>query len=67
MNSPYAMLWNEDWYYLLEYSDKREKVVSFRIDHMCVPKLIEEPIVPMSEDVLYMKYKTFMIGIKLAE
>lgn len=37
-NSPYAMLWNDDRYYLLGYSEKHNKVVTFRIDRMCVPQ-----------------------------
>lgn len=48
-NSPYAMLWNDDRYYLLGYSDKHEKVVTFRIDRMCVPQIMEEPCTPMPE------------------
>ena len=49
VNSPYALVWNEDRYYLLGYSDKREKVVSFRIDRMCVPQMMDEAIVSMPE------------------
>ena len=32
--SPYAMVWNSDWYYLAGYSEKRNKVITFRIDRM---------------------------------
>lgn len=56
VNSPYAMLWNEDRYYLLGYSDKREKVVSFRIDRMCLPEIMEEDCVPMPEDFSVAEY-----------
>lgn len=48
-NSPYAMLWNDDRYYLLGYSEKHEKVVTFRIDRMCVPQIMEETCTPMPE------------------
>lgn len=33
--SPYALLWNEDHYYAIGYSEKHEKVTSFRVDRMC--------------------------------
>lgn len=48
-NSPYAMLWNDDRYYLLGYSEKHNKVVTFRIDRMCVPQIIDEACTPMPE------------------
>ncbi len=43
--SPYALIWNEDRYYLAGYSDKRQKVVYFRVDRMCdVTRLDEKAI-----------------------
>lgn len=32
--SPYALVWNDDCYYVLGYSDSHEKVVKFRVDRM---------------------------------
>jgi len=40
--SPYATIWKNDRYYLVGYSDKREKVVSFRIDRMDTPRIIQQ-------------------------
>lgn len=40
--SPYATIWKNDRYYLVGYSDKREKVVSFRIDRMDTPKITQQ-------------------------
>jgi len=37
--SPYAMVWNDDRYYLIAYSDKHKKPVSFRVDRMCLPEI----------------------------
>ena len=48
-NSPYAMLWNDDRYYLLGYYEKHNKVVTFRIDRMCVPQIMDEACTPMPE------------------
>ena len=45
INSPYALIWQEDRYYLVGYSDKHGKVVSFRIDRMTIPKLLDEDAV----------------------
>ena len=48
--SPYVLYWNEDYYYVLGYSDKRETVAAFRIDRMKTPKIMEEDAVPKPED-----------------
>ena len=45
INSPYALIWQEDRSYLVGYSDKHERVVSFRIDRMTIPKLLDEDAV----------------------
>ena len=48
--SPYATVWNNDRYYLVGWSDKRQKVVVFRIDRMKIPKQLPEKRVPPPED-----------------
>ena len=40
--SPYALIWSEDRYYLVGYSDKRETLTPFRVDRMTVPEILEE-------------------------
>lgn len=47
--SPYAMLYNEDRYYVLGFSETHGKIVTFRVDRMGVPKLLPEPIRPDPE------------------
>ena len=47
--SPYATVWNDDRYYLVGWSDKREKVVVFRIDRMEVPRQLPNKRVPEPE------------------
>ena len=44
--SPYATVWKNDRYYLVGYSDKREKIVSFRIDRMDPPRNVKQPRIP---------------------
>ena len=44
--SPYATVWNNDRYYLVGWSDKREKVTVFRVDRMEVPRQLPNKRVP---------------------
>ena len=48
--SPYVLYWNEDYYYVLGYSDKRERVTAFRIDRMKTPAIIDDDAVPKPDD-----------------
>ena len=40
--SPYAMYWNDDFYYAVGWSDKREKMVANRIDRMEDLQILDE-------------------------
>ncbi|MDD4474215.1 MAG: WYL domain-containing protein [Eubacteriales bacterium] len=44
--SPYALLWNNDSYYVLGFSESHGKVVKFRVDRMATPKFTDAPTVP---------------------
>jgi len=44
--SPYAMLYNEDKYYVLGYSERKKKVISYRVDRMKSTEVLDKPIVP---------------------
>ena len=44
--TPYATLWKEDRYYVVGWSEKRETIVTFRIDRMPVPEILEEDAIP---------------------
>lgn len=41
--SPYALFWNEDYYYAVGWSDKHGNVSAFRVDRMRSPEMTEEP------------------------
>ena len=56
INSPYGCLWNDDYYYLLGYSDKRDKVVTFRIDRIIDLEVMEENAVPEPEQFIIAEY-----------
>lgn len=47
--SPYVTIWKQERYFLVGWSDEREKVVIFRIDRMGLPKLTQEARVPAPE------------------
>jgi len=48
--SPYVLYWNEDYYYVVGYYDKRDMVAAFRVDRLHNPKVIEERAVPKPKD-----------------
>lgn len=49
--SPYHLVWNDDYYYVLGYSEKRKKVISFRVDRIAnVPNILEKDSIPEPKD-----------------
>lgn len=48
--SPYVLYWNEDYYYVVGYSDKRDIVTAFRVDRLHNPKIIDEDAVEKPKD-----------------
>ncbi len=61
--SPYATVWNNDRYYLVGWSDKRQKVTVFRIDRMKVPNILRKKRESAPEDFDVRDYtdKVFMM------
>ena len=47
--SPYALLWNEDYYYVVGWSDKHGNVSVFRVDRLCRPEILDEKAVKRPE------------------
>lgn len=49
--SPYSLFWNGDYYYVVGYSDKKGKIVSFRVDRITAPPtVLMDEILPMPKD-----------------
>lgn len=49
--SPYVLLWNGDFYYVVGYSDKHKNVSNFRVDRIdSLPDILDIPSVPMPQD-----------------
>ena len=46
--SPYSLVWNGDYYYVVGYSDKHENIGSFRVDRIAdTPRVLKDDAVPM--------------------
>ena len=45
--SPYALVWDDNHYYMLGFSDDRQRIVNYRVDRMCNTGMTEEDAVPM--------------------
>ena len=44
--SPYSLVWNGDYYYMVGYCDKHNNISSYRIDHIdCQPQILDEDAV----------------------
>lgn len=48
--SPYALLWNEDYYYVVGWSDKHNNVSVFRVDRLYRPEILDEKAVKRPDD-----------------
>ena len=48
--SPYALLWNEDYYYVVGWSDKHENVSVFRVDRLYHPEILDEKAAKRPDD-----------------
>ncbi len=48
--SPYALFWNEDYYYVVGWNDKHNNVSTFRTDRLYKPEILNEDAVPEPED-----------------
>ena len=56
VNSPYGCLWNDDFYYLIGYSEKHRKVIAFRVDRIIELEILKEPSLPKPENFVMSDY-----------
>jgi len=55
--SPYRLIWNGDYYYVLCWNDKYNSISTYRVDRMVSrPEIMEENAVPMPKRVNIDKY-----------
>ena len=49
--SPYKLIWRGDYYYVIGYSEKKGKVINFRVDRIAVaPTILSENAIPVPKD-----------------
>lgn len=49
--SPYHLLWNGDYYYVIGYSEKRDRIVTFRVDRIAAqPNILSAKAVERPKD-----------------
>lgn len=49
--SPYKLIWSGDYYYVIGYSEKKGKVINFRVDRIAVaPTILSENAIPVPKD-----------------
>ena len=49
--SPYYMIWSGDYYYVLGHSEKRNKIVTFRVDRIATtPDILEDDAIAKPKD-----------------
>lgn len=60
--SPYALVWNGDYYYVVGFSDSREKICTFRVDRIAsTPLILDEKAVKKPKDFSVSKFVNGMI------
>ncbi len=55
--SPYTLVWNGDYYYVVGYSDKHQNIGNFRVDRIeSAPEILFDMAVPMPADFNISEY-----------
>ena len=66
--SPYALVWNGDYYYMFGYSEKHDGTGNFRIDRIAkTPRILDDDAVPMPQDFDIAEYTNGMLRIYNSE
>ena len=56
--SPYALFWNQDYYYIVGYSEKHENISTFRADRVAEIEITDEKAVRKPKDFRIDKYSS---------
>ena len=68
MFSPYALVWNGDYYYRVGFSEKHNGIGNFRIDRIAsTPQILDEQAIPMPEDFDIAEYTNGMLRMYNSE
>ena len=61
--SPYMLYWNEDFYYVVGYSDKRETITAFRVDRIVNIEMIDTKAVKRPKGFKVSNYSDSIFGM----
>lgn len=61
--SPYMLYWNEDFYYVVGYSDKRECITAFRVDRIVNLEMLDEKAVKKPKGFKVSDYFSSIFGM----
>ena len=61
--SPYMLYWNEDFYYVVGYSDKRECITAFRVDRIVNIETTDEKAVKKPKGFKVSDYSSNIFGM----
>lgn len=66
--SPYALVWNGDYYYMVGYSEKHDGIGNFRIDRIAkTPQILDDDAVSMPQDFDIAEYTNGMLRMYNSE
>lgn len=66
--SPYRTVWSGEFYYLIGFSEKHKKIVSFRVDRISgVPDIVDMEAIPMPEDFSVSDYLSDAFSLRGGE
>ena len=66
--SPYALVWNGDYYYMVGFSEKHNDIGNFRIDRVAkVPHILNEEALPMPDGFDIADYTNGMLRMYNSE
>ena len=62
--SPYTLTWNEDYYYMVGFSDKHKKIGAFRVDRIKnAPDILNDDAVPAPADFNIVDFTKSVFGM----
>ena len=61
--SPYMLYWNEDFYYVVGYSDKRETITAFRVDRIINIEITDAKVVKRPKGFKVINYSDSIFGM----
>ncbi|GHU87695.1 hypothetical protein FACS1894202_02440 [Clostridia bacterium] len=61
--SPYGLIWSDDRYYAVGFSESHGKIIAFRVDRIALPELLDKPAAPAPEGFDIAVYATSVFNM----